>query len=41
MPQHPRRRALLQELGAFDGAGALTEIGSRLARLPLDPASAG
>ncbi len=29
--------ALLQELGAFDGAGALTDIGSRLARLPLDP----
>ncbi len=28
---------LLQELGAFDGAGALTEVGSRLARLPLDP----
>lgn len=28
---------LLQELGAFDGAGALTEVGQRLARLPLDP----
>lgn len=28
---------LLQELGAFDGAGALTEVGRRLARLPLDP----
>ncbi|MEN4474304.1 ATP-dependent RNA helicase HrpA [Mycolicibacterium cosmeticum] len=28
---------LLQELGAFDGTGALTDIGRRLARLPLDP----
>jgi ATP-dependent helicase HrpA len=28
---------LLQELGAFDSAGALTETGRRLARLPLDP----
>lgn len=28
---------LLQELGAFDSSGALTEIGRRLARLPLDP----
>ena len=31
---------LLQELGAFDtaaGGGALTEVGRRLARLPLDP----
>ncbi|OFB36795.1 ATP-dependent RNA helicase HrpA [Mycolicibacterium sp. (ex Dasyatis americana)] len=28
---------LLQELGAFDGAGALTDVGRRLARLPLDP----
>lgn len=28
---------LLQELGAFDGTGALTEVGTRLARLPLDP----
>ncbi|MGA9376101.1 MAG: ATP-dependent RNA helicase HrpA [Mycobacterium sp.] len=28
---------LLQELGAFDAAGALTEVGRRLARLPLDP----
>ncbi len=28
---------LLQELGAFDSTGALTEIGRRLARLPLDP----
>lgn len=29
--------ALLQELGAFDRTGALTDIGRRLARLPLDP----
>ncbi|MBU9767304.1 ATP-dependent RNA helicase HrpA [Mycobacterium sp. TNTM28] len=28
---------LLQELGAFDTKGALTDIGRRLARLPLDP----
>ena len=28
---------LLQELGAFDRQGALTGIGRRLARLPLDP----
>ncbi len=28
---------LLQELGAFDSAGALTDVGRRLARLPLDP----
>ncbi|OPE48102.1 ATP-dependent RNA helicase HrpA, partial [Mycolicibacterium diernhoferi] len=28
---------LLQELGAFDFAGALTDVGRRLARLPLDP----
>jgi ATP-dependent helicase HrpA len=28
---------LLQELGAFDGDGAITELGRRLARLPLDP----
>ncbi|WP_241473402.1 ATP-dependent RNA helicase HrpA [Mycolicibacterium neoaurum] len=28
---------LLQELGAFDSSGALTEVGKRLARLPLDP----
>ncbi|MFN6553647.1 ATP-dependent RNA helicase HrpA [Mycolicibacterium septicum] len=28
---------LLQELGAFDAAGALTDTGRRLARLPLDP----
>jgi ATP-dependent helicase HrpA len=28
---------LLQELGAFDGKGAITEVGRRLARLPLDP----
>ncbi|UNB52502.1 ATP-dependent RNA helicase HrpA [Mycolicibacterium sp. YH-1] len=28
---------LLQELGAFDGAGAITDIGRRLAKLPLDP----
>lgn len=29
--------ALLQELGAFDGQGAITELGRRLARLPVDP----
>jgi ATP-dependent RNA helicase HrpA len=28
---------LLQELGAFDRHGAITELGRRLARLPLDP----
>lgn len=28
---------LLQELGAFDRQGELTDIGRRLARLPLDP----
>jgi ATP-dependent RNA helicase HrpA len=28
---------LLQELGAFDPNGAITELGRRLARLPLDP----
>jgi ATP-dependent helicase HrpA len=28
---------LLQELGAFDAGGGLTDIGRRLARLPLDP----
>ena len=28
---------LLQELGAFDAGGALTDVGRRLARLPLDP----
>lgn len=28
---------LLQELGAFDAHGAITEVGRRLARLPLDP----
>ena len=28
---------LLQELGAFDRDGAITELGRRLARLPLDP----
>ncbi len=28
---------LLQELGAFDRAGALTDVGRRLAQLPLDP----
>ena len=28
---------LLRELGAFDGSGAITELGRRLARLPLDP----
>jgi ATP-dependent helicase HrpA len=28
---------LLQELGAFDAHGAITELGGRLARLPVDP----
>lgn len=28
---------LLQELGAFDQSGAITDLGRRLARLPLDP----
>jgi ATP-dependent RNA helicase HrpA len=28
---------LLQELGAFDTHGAITDLGRRLARLPLDP----
>ncbi|EHB54959.1 ATP-dependent helicase HrpA [Mycolicibacterium rhodesiae JS60] len=28
---------LLQELGAFDSAGVLTDIGRRLAQLPVDP----
>ncbi len=28
---------LLQELGAFDARGAITELGRRLARLPVDP----
>jgi ATP-dependent helicase HrpA len=28
---------LLQELGAFDKDGAITELGRRLARLPVDP----
>ena len=28
---------LLQELGAFDGEGAITDLGRRLARLPVDP----
>jgi ATP-dependent helicase HrpA len=28
---------LLQELGAFDRKGAITDLGRRLARLPLDP----
>ena len=28
---------LLQELGAFDRAGALTDVGRRLAQLPVDP----
>ncbi|MDH6244295.1 ATP-dependent RNA helicase HrpA [Mycobacterium sp. OTB74] len=28
---------LLQELGAFDATGAITDVGRRLARLPLDP----
>ena len=29
--------ALLVELGAFDDAGTITELGRRLARLPVDP----
>lgn len=29
--------ALLQELGAFDREAAITDVGRRLARLPLDP----
>ncbi|MDG5486258.1 ATP-dependent RNA helicase HrpA [Mycolicibacterium gadium] len=29
--------ALLQELGAFDANGAITDIGRRLAQLPVDP----
>lgn len=29
--------ALLQELGAFDRDGALTDLGRRLARIPVDP----
>ena len=29
--------ALLQELGAFDDAGAITTVGRRLAQLPVDP----
>ena len=39
----PERRSindgvqLLQELGAFDDSGAITEIGRRLAQLPVDP----
>ena len=39
----PERRSirdgivLLQELGAFDTGGAITEIGRRLAQLPVDP----
>ncbi len=28
---------LLQELGAFDGVGEITDVGRRLARLPVDP----
>ncbi len=28
---------LLQELGAFDARGAITDLGRRLARLPVDP----
>ena len=28
---------LLRELGAFDGSGSITELGRRLAKLPLDP----
>ncbi|OBH07784.1 ATP-dependent RNA helicase HrpA [Mycobacterium sp. E2699] len=28
---------LLQELGAFDAGGAITDLGRRLARLPVDP----
>ena len=39
----PERRSinygvqLLQELGAFDTAGAITDLGRRLAQVPLDP----
>jgi ATP-dependent helicase HrpA len=39
----PERRSvndgvqLLQELGAFDAAGEITDVGGRLAQLPLDP----
>ena len=39
----PERRSirdgvvLLQELGAFDGDGVITDIGRRLAQLPVDP----
>ncbi|WP_102143609.1 ATP-dependent RNA helicase HrpA [Mycobacterium hubeiense] len=39
----PERRSIrdgvtvLQELGAFDSGGAITDLGRRLARLPLDP----
>jgi ATP-dependent helicase HrpA len=39
----PERRSvrdgvvLLQELGAFDAAGVITDIGRRLAQLPVDP----
>ena len=29
--------ALLQELGAFDAAGSITDLGRRLARIPVDP----
>lgn len=29
--------AVLQELGAFDDAGAITDLGRRLAQLPVDP----
>ncbi len=29
--------ALLRELGAFDAEGAITDLGRRLAKLPLDP----
>ncbi len=29
--------ALLQELGAFDADGAITDVGRRLAQLPVDP----
>lgn len=28
---------VLEEIGAMDGAGALTEVGRKLARLPVDP----
>jgi ATP-dependent helicase HrpA len=28
---------LLQELGAFDAAGDITDVGRRLAQLPVDP----